>query len=83
MAKGEWTKFYSEAIQQECAYDKKSGWMFTRDGAKYSPQELALLARSGKDCPLEVHLIKKAFDGTVVAAPPAIPGRENLKFGEN
>ena len=83
MAKGDWTKFYSDAIQQECAYDKKSGWLFTRDGAKYSPTELALIVRSGNDCPVQVHIIKKMFEGTVVDAPAAIPGRENLKFGEN
>lgn len=81
MAKGDWTKFYSEAIQTECAYDKISGWMFTRDGAKYSPEELSLLARSGKDCPLSVHVVKKVFGGTVVSASAAIPGRENIKFG--
>ena len=27
MAKGNWTKFHSDAIQQDCAYDKTSGWL--------------------------------------------------------
>lgn len=83
MEKGNWIKFHSDAIQQDCAYDKTSGWLFTRDGVKYSPSELALIARSGNDCPIQVHIIKKLFEGTVVDAPPAIPGRENLKFGKN
>ena len=29
MAKGNWTKFHSDAIHQDCAYDKTSGWLFT------------------------------------------------------
>lgn len=58
MAKGNWTKFHSDAIQQDCAYDITSGWLFTRDGVKYSPSELALIARSGNDCPIQVHIIK-------------------------
>lgn len=71
MAKGDWTYIKSKELKQTVAFDKNSGWLFCEDGTKYSPQELAKLTqdwKEAKELPLQVHIVKKAFDGTIVSA---------------
>lgn len=70
MAKGKWTYIESETLRQTVAFDELSGWLFCKDGTKYSPQELAKLTKNwthGAEIPLSVHQIKKIFDGEIVA----------------
>ena len=40
--------------------------MQTEDGVEYDAEELAILARSGGECPRIVHTVKKVFGGDVV-----------------
>ena len=39
--KAKWHFIYSETLKQRIAFDEVSGWLFCKDGTKYSPQELA------------------------------------------
>ena len=40
----------------------------SEDGTKYSPEEYAILKSTGQPIPLQVHIIKKMFDGLLVSA---------------
>ena len=44
--------------------------MQTEDGVEYDAEELAVLARSGGECPRIVHTVKKVFGGDVVEWKP-------------
>lgn len=71
MAKGKWQYIESETLQQTIAFDQNSGWLFCKDGTKYSPQELAKITKNwteGLELPLSVHQIKKIFDGEIISA---------------
>ena len=70
MAKGDWTYIESEELKQTVAFDKNSGWLFCKDGTKYSPQELAIMTdnwQKSHEVPLAVHLLKKEFGGEIVS----------------
>ena len=40
----------------------------SEDGTKHSPEEYAILKSTGQPIPLQVHIIKKMFDGLLVSA---------------
>lgn len=69
--KGKWTYIDSVSLKQTIAYDELSGWLYCKDGTRYSPAEIARLAAGHKishsEIPLQVHLAKKAFGGEIVA----------------
>lgn len=70
MAKGKWTYIESEILRQTVAFDELSGWLFCKDGTKYSPQELAKISKNwteSLDLPLSVHLLKKEFGGEIIS----------------
>lgn len=60
-----WTYKYSEELQQEVAGHNESGWIYCKDGTKYSPEEIEIIKKHGK-LKKEVHEIKKIFDGEIV-----------------
>ena len=67
--KGDWVYIKSEVLKQEIAYDKNSGWLFCKDGVRYSPAELTKLKKhKDADFPFAVHLLKKYFDGELIQA---------------
>ena len=68
--KAKWHFIYSETLKQRIAFDEVSGWLFCKDGTKYSPQELAIMTdnwQKSHEVPLEVHLLKKEFGGEIVS----------------
>ena len=69
--KGKWTYMESASLGQTVAYDELSGWLFCKDGTRYSPAELAEITdqwTKNTELPLSVHLLKKEFGGTIVSA---------------
>ena len=56
-------KKYSDKLEQEIAYNPKTGVVYCSDGVQYTPQEMAIIKAHGGDYPKEVHLIKKIFEG--------------------
>ena len=56
---------FSEILNQEIAVSNKTGWVYCEDGTKYSPDELKLLHTIGGFLPLEVHILKSQFKGTL------------------
>ena len=70
MANGNWQYIESETLKQTIAYDRNSGWLFCKDGTRYSPEELAKITKNwtgGAEIPRQVHVIKKLFGGEIVA----------------
>ena len=70
MAKGDWQYIKSESLNQTIAFDSNSGWLFCKDGTKYSPQELAKITQDWTcsiELPLSVHLVKKMFGGQIIS----------------
>ena len=68
--KAKWNFIYSETLKQRIAYDEVSGWLFCKDGTKYSQQELVLITNNWQkphELPLSVHLLKKEFGGEIVS----------------
>ena len=62
-----WLYKYSETLKQETAYHCESGWVFCKDGTKYSPTEIRRLQKAGiAALPLKVHTIRKMLEGTIV-----------------
>jgi len=64
--KSEWFHKYSENLKQNVAFNRITGWVHCEDGTTYSPEENSILKKSGQQIPLQVHLIKKVFGGTLI-----------------
>lgn len=81
--KGNWTYIESETLAQTLAFDLNTGWLFCKDGTRYSPAELRIIAVGGADIelPRAVHCVKKVFGGEItdMASRPrvkyAMPGK--------
>ena len=70
MAKGDWQYIESESLKQVIAFDRNSGWLFCKDGTKYSPKELEKVTKNwtcGIEVPVQVHLLKKEFSGEIIS----------------
>ncbi|MBQ5908535.1 MAG: hypothetical protein IIW80_10845 [Treponema sp.] len=63
----DWFYKYSENLKQNIALNKKTGWGYCEDGTKYSPEENTILKSTGQPIPLQVHIVKKMFDGVLVS----------------
>lgn len=75
--KAKWHFIDSKTLNQRIAYDEVSGWLFCKDGTKYSPQELSLTTDNftkSNEFPLAVNLLKKEFGGEIVACNAANGG---------
>lgn len=80
---GNWTYIESETLAQTIAFDLNTGWLFCKDGTRYSPAELRIIASGGADIELPpvVHAVKKIFGGEITdkASSPraqyAMPGK--------
>lgn len=57
---------FSKELNQEIAVSDKTGILYVSDGTKYLPEEAAVLQKKSDDIPLEVHILKKVFDGMIV-----------------
>lgn len=69
--KGKWTYINSESLHQTLAFDELSGWLFCKDGTRYSPAELTEITggwTARTELPLSVHILKKEFGGTIISA---------------
>lgn len=60
-----WEYIYSNALNQEIAYHLGTGWVFCKDGTKYSPKEISMLMSASTHIPVKVHIVKKMFKGEV------------------
>lgn len=82
---GKWTYIESETLAQTIAFDRNTGWLFCKDGTRYSPAELRTIASGGGDIelPLAVHVLKKTFGGEIVAKGEVAPKNKTYAFPGN
>jgi hypothetical protein len=57
---------HSDILKQEIALSEKTGTVYCKDGVKYSPEEIAILAENGGVLQMQVHIIKKVFKDSEV-----------------
>lgn len=62
------TYIYSEVLKQEIAYSRKTGKVYCADGTQYTMEEIEWIKKSYGEIPLEVHILKKHFGGTIIKA---------------
>lgn len=61
------TYIFSKTLKQEIAMSNKTGRVYCQDGTQYSAEEVLQLQKTLGEIPLEVHLIKKHFGGTIIS----------------
>lgn len=57
---------YSTTLSQNVYMDRTTGTITCEDGTAYSAEEAQIIRNTGKQIPLQVHIIKKVFQGTLV-----------------
>jgi len=62
--KGNWTYYFSKALNMEFAHNSITGEVMTEDKVLYSAKEIEILR--GKPISPGIHLLKKIFNGEVV-----------------
>ncbi|MEN6487659.1 MAG: hypothetical protein ABFD66_02050 [Smithella sp.] len=67
-----WTYAYSDALEMEYATrDTPQGpEVMTADKVRYSPDEISTISSNGGEISLEIHRVKRIFDGTIVYYRP-------------
>jgi len=59
-----WVYYFSKTLNMKYAYNTKTGAVTTEDKVEYTLEEINAL--KGKQITLEIHELKKIFDGKVV-----------------
>ena len=61
-----WKYFKSEFFNEEFAIHEDSGWVYFENGAKYSPEEIKLLADNNLQMDMATHKVKTVIGGEIV-----------------
>lgn len=61
-----WTYTFIDSLNQHIAINAETNIMYTEDKIRYSPQETDLLKKIEYKLPLQVHIVKKIFQGTII-----------------
>ena len=62
-----WTYKFITSLNMHIAINDTTGIMYTEDKVKYSVEEQQLLQPINYELPLQVHIVKKVFDGVIVS----------------
>ena len=62
-----WTYRFIESLNMQIAINDATGILYTEDKVKYSLEEQRLLQSIDYALPLQVHIVKKVFGGTIVS----------------
>lgn len=61
-----WTYRFIDSLGMNIAINDQSGIMYTEDKIKYSLEEQLLLRTIDYQIPLQVHILKKVFNGEII-----------------
>ena len=64
-----WTYSHSDSINQDIAYRKDGNGnleLYTEDKTHYTWQEINAISKHKEGLPLQVHIIKKLFNGVIL-----------------
>ena len=62
-----WTYRFIDSLNMQIAINDTTGIMYTEDKVKYTLGEQRLLQSIDYAIPLQVHLVKKTFEGTIIS----------------
>ena len=60
-----WKYSFSTQLNQQIAVNEKTQILYTEDKTRYEPSETEILKSVNFEIPLQVHIIKKVFGGTL------------------
>ena len=63
--KSGWKYSFSTLLNQQIAVNEKAQILYTEDKTRYEPSETEILKSVNFEIPLQVHIIKKVFGGTL------------------
>ena len=63
--KSGWKYSFSTLLNQQIAVNEKTQILYTEDKTRYEPSETEILKSVNFEIPLQVHIIKKVFGGTL------------------
>ena len=61
-----WKYFKSETLNEEFALHEETGWVYFKNGARYSPDEIKLISDTGGMIDIETHKVKTVVKGDIV-----------------
>ena len=64
--KPDWNYQFIESLGMKIAINKTSNILYTEDKIRYSPEEYLLLSKINYQIPLQVHILKKLFQGSII-----------------
>ena len=64
--KPDWNYQFIESLGMKIAINKTSNILYTEDKIRYSPEECLLLSKINYQIPLQVHILKKLFQGSLI-----------------
>lgn len=62
-----WNYIFIQSLNQHIAINDKTDVLYTEDKTRYTPDECHLLKSVNYEIPLQVHIIKKIFDGEIIS----------------
>ena len=60
-----WKYSFSTLLNQQIAVNEKTQILYTEDKTRYEPSETEILKSVNCEIPLQLHIIKKVFGGTL------------------
>jgi len=61
-----WTYHFISSLNQHIAINDTTNVLYTEDKTRYSPEEANLLRQLDFQIPIQIHILKKVFSGTIV-----------------
>lgn len=60
-----WNYNFISSLNQQIAISEKTGVLYTEDKTRYEAEEAELLKSINYEIPLQVHIVKRMFGGTL------------------
>jgi len=60
-----WNYTFISSLNQHIAVNEKTQVLYTEDKTRYEPEETEILKQINFEIPLQIHIVKKVFGGTL------------------
>jgi hypothetical protein len=79
-----WEYYHSEKLNLDFAIHKKTGWVYFEDKVRYSSEEIEVFRNGGAgEVAVELHNVKKVFEGKIVRYEPGAGTTDKGKQDES
>ncbi|MCR4741424.1 MAG: hypothetical protein K5866_00925 [Treponema sp.] len=62
-----WKYQFIESLGMKIAINEETKVLYSEDKIRYSPEECQLLSKINYQIPLQVHIVKKIFQGNIIS----------------